>query len=189
MFFLHVYNGFNNEQIHTLGHPPRFYNSLQEYLDITSHPNSHAGYIEIAAAQQLYNITINVVVAGTAALPPLPNPPIPNNLHVALSPTTYAPFHPCPQLVRAFSFSIDTRHSNHAHVAFKSHNNCTLSQARLLYLPCQTRLFPTTSCLITTVLHKYYLLFPSIELLSCVTLICKFHSYFPYPNTYLVVNR
>ena len=47
-----------------------------------SHPTSYAGYIEIAAAQHLYDITINVVVAGTAALPSVPNPPIQNNLHV-----------------------------------------------------------------------------------------------------------
>ena len=86
MFFLHVCNGFNNQQIHIFGHSPRFYNSLQEYVDIMSHPSSYAGYIEIAAAQQLYNITINVVVAGTAALPSLPYPPIPNNLPVLYHP-------------------------------------------------------------------------------------------------------
>lgn len=86
MFFLHVSNGFNNEQIHILGHPPRFYNSLQEYLDIMSHPNSCAGYIEIATAQQLQNITINAAVAGTVALSSLPNPPTPNNLHVLYHP-------------------------------------------------------------------------------------------------------
>ena len=51
-----------------------------------SHPNSYAGYIEITAAQQLYDITINVVVAGTAALPSVPNPPIQNNLHVLYHP-------------------------------------------------------------------------------------------------------
>ena len=45
------------------------------------------------------------------------------------------------------------------------------------------------SCLIATVLHKYYLFLRSLELLSCVTLICMFYSYFPYPNIYLVVNR
>ena len=69
IFFLHVSNGFNNEHIHKLGHPPRYYNIFQEYLHIISHRNSYAGYIEIAAAQQLYNIAINVVVAGTAVLP------------------------------------------------------------------------------------------------------------------------
>ncbi|CAN0079745.1 unnamed protein product, partial [Laminaria digitata] len=59
-FFLHISNGFNSEQIHILGLPPRYYSSLQEYLDIMSHPNSYAGYIEIAAAQQIYNISITV---------------------------------------------------------------------------------------------------------------------------------
>ncbi|CAN0381306.1 unnamed protein product, partial [Laminaria digitata] len=57
-FFLHISNGFTSEQIHILGLPPRYYSSLQEYLEIMSHPNSYAGYIEIAAAQQIYNISI-----------------------------------------------------------------------------------------------------------------------------------
>ncbi|CAM9869448.1 unnamed protein product, partial [Laminaria digitata] len=59
-FFLHIPNGFNSEQIYILGLPPRCYSSLQEYLEIMSHPNSYAGYIEIAAAQQIYNISITV---------------------------------------------------------------------------------------------------------------------------------
>ncbi|CAN0455981.1 unnamed protein product, partial [Laminaria digitata] len=57
-FFLRIPNGFNSEQIHILGLPPRYCSSLQEYLEIMSHPNSYAGYIEIAAAQQIYNISI-----------------------------------------------------------------------------------------------------------------------------------
>ena len=32
--------------------PGMLYSSLQEYLEIVSHPNSYVGYIEIAAAQQ-----------------------------------------------------------------------------------------------------------------------------------------
>ena len=54
------------------------YIRLQQCLEILlSHPNPYAGYIEIAAAHQLlYNISINVVVAGTAAFPPVPNPPV-----------------------------------------------------------------------------------------------------------------
>ncbi|CAN0410074.1 unnamed protein product, partial [Laminaria digitata] len=59
-FFLHIPNGFNSEQIHILGLPPRYYSSLQEYVEIMSHPNSYAGYIEITAAQQIYNISITV---------------------------------------------------------------------------------------------------------------------------------
>ena len=44
-------------------------------------------------------------------------------------------------------------------------------------------------CLIkpVPVIHNYYPRFRSLELLSCVTLICISHSYFPYPSTYLVV--
>ena len=48
--------------------------SRQYYVETVSHPNSYAGYIEIAAAHQLlYNISINVVT-GTAVFPPAPNP-------------------------------------------------------------------------------------------------------------------
>ena len=58
------------------------YSSLKEYLEIVSHPNSYAGYIEIAAAQLLYNnIFFNVVVAGTAVFHPITNPPL-DNKHV-----------------------------------------------------------------------------------------------------------
>ena len=65
------------------------YSSLKEYLEIVSHPNSYAGYIEIAAAQQLLDdISINVVVAGTAVFPPVPNPPLNNKkaLYVTYDP-------------------------------------------------------------------------------------------------------
>ena len=34
------------------------YSNLQEYLEIVSHPNSYAGYIEIAAAQQLLYVEV-----------------------------------------------------------------------------------------------------------------------------------
>jgi len=51
-----------------------------------SHPNSYAGYIEIAAAQQLYNISITVVVAGTAAFSPVPNLLLNNSLYVVYHP-------------------------------------------------------------------------------------------------------
>ena len=51
----------------------------QEYFETVSHPNSYAGYIEIAAADELYNISINVVVAGTAVFPPVPNLPLNKN--------------------------------------------------------------------------------------------------------------
>ena len=34
------------------------YSSLEEYLEIVSHPNSYAGYIEIAAAQQLLYVEV-----------------------------------------------------------------------------------------------------------------------------------
>ena len=63
-FLMHIADGFGNEQIRIQGSPPRMYHSLHEYLDIMSLPTAYAGYIEIAAAQQIYNIKIEVVVAG-----------------------------------------------------------------------------------------------------------------------------
>ena len=82
----YVSNGFNNEQIHILCHPTRYYNSLQQHLQLMSRPNAYAGYIEIAAGQQLYNVSINVIVAGTAALPSVPHPPFHDNVRVLYHP-------------------------------------------------------------------------------------------------------
>ena len=48
-------------------------------------PTAYGGYAEIAAAGQLYNVTIEVVVAGTD-FPPPPVPPAPNTLHVLYHP-------------------------------------------------------------------------------------------------------
>ncbi|CAN0069330.1 unnamed protein product, partial [Hapterophycus canaliculatus] len=64
-FFLHVSNGFGNDQIQVLGSGPRLYHTFQEYLQIMSLPSAYAGYIEIAAASSLYNLTIEVIVHGT----------------------------------------------------------------------------------------------------------------------------
>ena len=65
------------------------YSSVQGHSALVSHPNFYAGYIEIAAAQQLLDdISINVVVAGTAVFPPVPNPPLNNKkaLYVTYDP-------------------------------------------------------------------------------------------------------
>ena len=49
-------------------------------------PTAYYGeYNEIAAAGQLYSLTIEVVVAGTD-FPPPPAPPAPNTLHVLYHP-------------------------------------------------------------------------------------------------------
>ena len=53
---MHISSGFGNERIHILGSAPRAYHNLQDCLQIMSHPNAYAGYIEIAAAIQIYNI-------------------------------------------------------------------------------------------------------------------------------------
>lgn len=68
-FFLHMSNGFKNEQIHILGLPPRYYSSLHQCLGILSHPNSYAGYIGIAGAQLLYSITLPSMSSSPARLP------------------------------------------------------------------------------------------------------------------------
>ena len=71
-----------------------------------SHPNSYAGYIEIAAAQQLFNININVVVS-TAALSPVTNLPLSNALlPCSLSPTCNALLHSSPHLIKLFNFQM-----------------------------------------------------------------------------------
>ena len=74
---------------------------MPDYLNIMSHPNSYAGYIEIAAAQHLYHIIINVVVSGTV-LPPTPNPPVNNLLYVKYDPQCHALFHPRPEVTAAY---------------------------------------------------------------------------------------
>ena len=59
-YSMHISSGFGNEPIHILGSAPRTHHNLQDYLQILSHPNAYAGYIEIAAAIQLYIIAINI---------------------------------------------------------------------------------------------------------------------------------
>ena len=78
---MHIADGFGSEQIRIQGSPPRMYHSLHEYLDIMSPPTAYAGYIEIAAVQQIYNINIEVVVAENVLHPP-PQPLAQNTLHV-----------------------------------------------------------------------------------------------------------
>ena len=96
------------EQIWIQGSPPRIYHSLHEYLDIMSLPTAYAGYIEMAAAQQIYNINIEVVVAGNI-LPP-PQPPPQNTLHVLFNPHSLhystlrtVPNHAASLTIRGFS--------------------------------------------------------------------------------------
>ncbi|CAN0440046.1 unnamed protein product, partial [Ectocarpus fasciculatus] len=64
-FYAHISNGFGNEPIRIQGSPPSLYYSLQDYLSIMAQPSAYGGYIEIAAASQLYGLTIEVVIAGT----------------------------------------------------------------------------------------------------------------------------
>ena len=71
--------------IHIQGSQPRMYHSLQEYLQIMSLPSAYAGYIEIAAAQQLYGLNIVVVIAGNA-FPAPPQQPPQHTLHVLFHP-------------------------------------------------------------------------------------------------------
>ena len=70
-YIMHISNGFGNELIHILGSAPRTHHSLQDYLRIMSHTNAFAGYIEVAAAIQLFNIYINITFSGSS-LPSFP---------------------------------------------------------------------------------------------------------------------
>ena len=94
-YIMHTSNGFRNEPIHILGSAPRTYHNLQHYLQVMSHPNAFAGYIEIAAAIQLYNIAINITFSGSS-LPPFPLNP--SHLHILYQPismhySTLLPLH------------------------------------------------------------------------------------------------
>ncbi|CAN0053004.1 unnamed protein product, partial [Hapterophycus canaliculatus] len=61
-FFLHVSAGFGNDRIQILGSSARLHHSFQDYLHIMALPTAYAGYIETAAASQLYDdLTIEVV--------------------------------------------------------------------------------------------------------------------------------
>ena len=51
-----------------------------------SQPNSYAGYIEIAAAQHLYGLTINIVFAGSATFSTPPDSPLNNHMYTTLIP-------------------------------------------------------------------------------------------------------
>jgi len=81
----HPLSEIGNEHIHIQGSQPRMYHSFQEYLQIMSLPSAYAGYIEIAAAQQLYGLNIVVVIAGNA-FPAPPQQPPQHTLHVLFHP-------------------------------------------------------------------------------------------------------
>ena len=51
-----------------------FYHSFEECLQIMAQQTAYAGYIEIAAAEQLCGLAIDAVVAGTP-YSPVPDPP------------------------------------------------------------------------------------------------------------------
>ena len=61
------------------------YMSGNKAKDSVNEPTAYGGYNEIAAAGQLYNLTVEVVVAGTDSPPP-PVPPAPNAWHVLYHP-------------------------------------------------------------------------------------------------------
>lgn len=91
-FIQHVENGFGDDTIRVQGSASRTYHALQEYLQIMALPTAYAGYIEIAAAQQLYALDIEVRIAGTSFPPPPSEPLPPNVLNVLFHPQS---FHYC----------------------------------------------------------------------------------------------
>ena len=104
---MHIGDGFGNEHIHIQGSQPRMYHSIQEYLQIMSLASAYAGYIEVAAAQQLYGLSIVVVIAGNA-FPAPPQQPPQHTLHVLFHP--HSLLYP-PACYRANAFSIEMHFS------------------------------------------------------------------------------
>lgn len=99
---LHISNVFGGELVQTLGSAPRTYHSLRDLLYIISHLNAYAGYVEIAHAENLYTVAINVTFSASA-LPPFPVNP--NHLHILYQPySTYSLFYALPTTRHHFKF-------------------------------------------------------------------------------------
>ncbi|CAN0539421.1 unnamed protein product, partial [Laminaria digitata] len=54
--------GIGIEPVQTLGGSLTMYSSAQHYLQLMTNPHAYAGYLEIVAAQFIYNITISVTI-------------------------------------------------------------------------------------------------------------------------------
>ena len=67
-----IYFGIGIEHVQILNAPPTLYSSAQHYVELMANPCAYAGYIEIVAAQLIYNINISVSISGQ------PYPPPPN---------------------------------------------------------------------------------------------------------------
>ena len=78
-------SGPNQSTSLVLNSSPRTYHNLEDYLQIMSHPNAYAGYIENATPIQLYNIAINITFSGSS----LPSFPInSSHLHILYQPNS-----------------------------------------------------------------------------------------------------
>lgn len=54
--------GIGIEPVQALGVPSTLYSSVQQYLQLMANPHAYAGYLEIVAAQFIYNINISVTI-------------------------------------------------------------------------------------------------------------------------------
>lgn len=81
---LHIYDGIGTELLYRSGHPPSQYTSYDDYVARMSMPNTYMGQPEITAANNLYNISIQVHFDQSSV--PLPQHTQPNQLHVRFNP-------------------------------------------------------------------------------------------------------
>lgn len=70
----------NNDEILTCGSPPVQYQSISHYLQLMSHPNAYATFIEMSAFELLHNIKIHVFFPPNRNPPP--DVPVPNTCYV-----------------------------------------------------------------------------------------------------------
>lgn len=75
------------EPVQLLGSPPALYSSAHQYLELMANPHAYAGYLEIVAAQLLYNIDISVTIYSqhNQLFPAAPSPNTCNVLYLPSS--------------------------------------------------------------------------------------------------------
>ena len=79
--------GIGIEPVQTLGAPPTLYTSAQQYLQLMANPHAYAGYLEIVAAQFIYNINISVTIFNQHSQL-YPAPPTHNTCNVMYLPSS-----------------------------------------------------------------------------------------------------
>ena len=59
-----IFFGVGIEPVQILNAPPTSYTSVHHYLELMTNPHAYAGYLEIVAAQLVYNINISISISG-----------------------------------------------------------------------------------------------------------------------------